>query len=154
MHGKPYILLAEDDKNDAFLTQNSVARVTDSIEVTVVPDGAELLSYLRRSDNYAQRRERDPLFVLLDIKMPKLNGLDALHQIKADPNLRKTVVVMFTSSNEQQDIVCAYDEGANGYVIKPLQFKQFGDAIRKLLEYWLNTNQFPSGNHGTHLSGA
>jgi CheY-like chemotaxis protein len=145
MHSKPYVLLAEDNQNDAYLTQTMVSRVTQNLDVAIVADGADLLKFLRRQDPHAHLPERNPLFILLDIKMPRLGGLEALQEIRKDQKLRSIIVVMFTSSREESDIQASYELGANGYVIKPVNYKKFQETINKMLDYWLNVNAPPGG---------
>ena len=135
MNGR-YILLAEDNPNDAELT---LAALSDSHMVNpveVVHDGAEALDFLCRRGNYASRNQGDPAVILLDIKMPKVDGLEVLRTIKKDPNLRLIPVVMLTSSREEADLTRSYENGVNAYVVKPLNFDDFIRAVREIGLFW------------------
>ena len=135
MNGK-YILLAEDNPNDAELT---LAALSDSHMVNpveVVHDGAEALDFLCRRGKYASRTQGDPAVILLDIKMPKVDGLEVLQTIKKDPNLRLIPVVMLTSSREEADLARSYENGVNAYVVKPLDFDDFIRAVREIGLFW------------------
>ncbi|MEN6338240.1 MAG: response regulator [Phycisphaerales bacterium] len=112
-------------------------------EVQVVKDGAEALDYLFRRGRYATRPAGDPVVVLLDIKMPRVDGVEVLRQIKNDPQLRLVPVVMLTSSREEKDLVESYRLGANAYVVKPLDFHAFIDAVKELSVFWAVINEPP-----------
>lgn len=135
MNGK-YILLAEDNPNDAELT---LAALTDGHmvhPVETVHDGAEALDFLYRRGQFAGRNQGDPAVILLDIKMPKVDGLEVLQTIKKDPLLRFIPVVMLTSSREEADLVRSYQNGVNAYVVKPLNFDDFIRAVREIGLFW------------------
>ena len=135
------ILLAEDDPNDVELTLNALAEYSLANQVDVVGDGAEALDYLFRRGNWVQRPEGHPVVVMLDLKMPKVDGLEVLRQIKADPELRVTPVVMLTSSREETDLVKSYRFGVNAFVVKPVGFAEFIKAVREVGIFWAMVNE-------------
>lgn len=145
------ILLVEDNPKDAELTMAALARCQLLNEVTHVRDGVEALEYLRADGRYAGAQHGGPVVVLLDLKLPKLNGLEVLKEIRNDPAISRTPVVMLTSSREEQDLVRSYELGVNAFVVKPVDFKEFLEAIQGLGMFWGITNQPPP--HGT-LFGA
>ena len=135
------ILLAEDNANDVELTLTALRECHLANGVEVVHDGAEALDYLYRRGAYSEDRRKSPAVVLLDLKMPRVDGLEVLRQIKADPVLHRIPVVMLTSSREERDLVQSYDLGVNAYVVKPVDFTQFVDAIRTLGIFWAIVNE-------------
>jgi CheY-like chemotaxis protein len=137
------ILLAEDNANDIELTVSALQECHLANEVEVVRDGAETLDYLYCRGSYSGRATGLPGVVLLDLKMPRVDGLEVLRQIKSDPVLRQLPVVMLTSSREEQDLVRSYDLGVNAFVVKPMDFNQFVDAIRSLGVFWAIVNEVP-----------
>jgi len=138
------ILLVEDNPDDELLTLRALRKNKILNDVTVVRDGAEALDYLFGAGQYAERDTRDmPQVVLLDLKLPKLDGLEVLRRLRADELTRRLPVVVLTSSDEEQDILASYDLGANSYVRKPVEFHEFIDALRQLGLYWLVLNQPP-----------
>ncbi len=138
------ILLVEDNPDDELLTLRALRKNKILNEVTVVRDGAEALDYLFGAGKYAGRDIRDmPQVVLLDLKLPKLDGLEVLRRLRADELTRRLPVVVLTSSDEEQDILASYDLGANSYVRKPVEFHEFIDALGQLGLYWLVLNQPP-----------
>ena len=137
------ILMAEDSANDIELTLAALAEHRLANQVDVVRDGAEALDYLYRRGAYADRAEGNPAIVLLDLKMPKVNGLEVLKAIKADPALRTIPVVMLTSSREEGDLVQSYQLGVNAYVVKPVEFGDFMGAVRQLGGFWALVNEAP-----------
>lgn len=137
------ILLAEDNLEDIQLTLEALEGCHLANQVMVVRDGADALDYLHRRNAYQGRTDAQPLVVFLDIKMPKIDGVEVLGQIKADPNLQVIPVVMVTSSQEQQDLLRSYQLGANSYVVKPIDFNQFVKAIQELGLYWAVLNEPP-----------
>lgn len=137
------ILLVEDDANDVELTLTALAQHNLANKIVVVRDGAVALDYLYRRGAYANRSQGQPVVVLLDLKMPKVNGLDVLRQMKADGQLRLVPVVMLTSSREERDLVDSYQLGVNAYVVKPVSFSEFVAAIRSLGVFWALVNQPP-----------
>lgn len=139
------ILLAEDNEHDVELTLSALAAHNLANEVVVVRDGAEALDYLFHRGAFARRAGGLPVVVLLDLKMPKVDGLEVLRQIKADPDLKIIPVVMVTSSREEQDLVKSYNLGVNAYVVKPVDFQQFVDSIKQLGFFWAILNEPPPG---------
>ena len=138
------ILLVEDNPDDELLTLRALKRNHIANEVDVVRDGAEALEYLFATGMYAGRAPEDlPQVVLLDLKLPKIDGLQVLQRIRADERTRLLPVVILTSSDEERDIVESYRLGANSYVRKPVEFEQFVEAIRQLGLYWLVLNRPP-----------
>ena len=134
------ILLAEDNAFDAELTLRALEPYRLANKVDVVRDGNEALDYLYRRGPFAAREQSNPSLVLLDLKMPKVNGIEVLRQIKAEPALRLIPVVVLTSSREHQDIVQSYELGINAYIVKPVEFEKFIDAVRQLGLFWLQLN--------------
>jgi len=145
------ILLVEDNPNDAELTMAALARCQLLNDVTHVRDGVEALEYLRCQGRYEGAMHGGPVVVLLDLKMPKLNGLEVLKEIRTDRALSSTPVVMLTSSREEQDLIRSYELGVNAFVVKPVDFKEFLEAIQGLGMFWGITNQPPP--HGTLFGG-
>jgi CheY-like chemotaxis protein len=137
------ILLVEDQARDTELTLAALEEHHIANEVVVVRDGVEALDYLYRRGKFAGRTPELPVVVLLDIKMPRLNGLEVLRTIKADPLLKRLPVVMLTSSREEPDLVQAYELGVNAYVVKPVDFRQFSDAVRQVGIFWTLLNEQP-----------
>ena len=139
------ILLVEDSEADIELTLAALAGHRLANEVVVARDGSEALDYLLRQGKYAGRPGGNPAVVLLDLKMPKVDGLQVLARVKSDPALRPVPVVMLTSSREETDLVESYRLGVNAYVVKPVDFNQFVDAIEKVGMFWAVINQPPPG---------
>jgi CheY-like chemotaxis protein len=139
------ILLAEDDPRDAELTMIALERHKLANEVVAVEDGAEALDYLFRRGRYLDRPEGNPAVVLLDLKMPKVDGLQVLAAIRADAQLSATPVVVLTSSREQRDLVESYRLGVNAYVVKPVAFQDFLKATTELGLFWAVINEPPLG---------
>ena len=131
-----FILLAEDNPNDVELTLAALADSHMVNPVEVVNDGAEALDFLYRRGKYAARTQGDPTVILLDITMPKVDGLEVLRTIKNDDALRLIPVVMLTSSREEADLVRSYENGVNAYVVKPLNFDDFIHAVREIGLFW------------------
>jgi CheY-like chemotaxis protein len=139
------ILLVEDDPNDVELTLGALAEHNLANEVHVVSDGDVALDYLFERGQYADRPTGNPAVVLLDIKMPKVDGLEVLRQVKADPFLRVVPVVMLTSSREERDLIETYRLGVNGYVVKPVDFRTFMNVVKELGMFWALINEPPPG---------
>ena len=138
------ILLVEDNPNDVELTLRVLKKNNISNRLHVVRDGAEALEFIFCTGAYADRDIKNgPKVVLLDLKLPKVDGLDVLRQIKADPRTKSIPVVVLTSSREEQDIVRSYQLGTNSYIVKPVDFEQFTEAVRQLGLYWLLLNEPP-----------
>jgi CheY-like chemotaxis protein len=143
MKGIRRILLAEDDPNDVELTLTALAARHLANKVDVVRDGAEALDYIFRRGAYAHRISGRPAVILLDIKMPKIDGLEVLRQIRADAELKIQPVVMLTSSREEADLLRSYSLGINAYVVKPVDFEEFVKAIEQLGLFWAVVNEPP-----------
>lgn len=138
------ILLVEDNPDDEVLTLRAFKKNNIKNEVIVTHDGEEALDFLFCRGAYAERDPQDfPEVVLLDLKLPKVDGLEVLRQIRADPQTRLLPVVILTSSKEEQDLIEGYSRGANSYVRKPVDFNQFVEAVRQLGLYWLVLNEPP-----------
>lgn len=137
------ILLVEDSMKDAELTMAALARCQLLNPVVHVRDGQEALDYLRNHGPYAGALHGGPVVVLLDLKLPKLNGLEVLAEIRGDALLKSTPVVMLTSSRQERDLVQSYDSGVNAFVVKPLDFNEFLEAVQELGMFWGVTNQPP-----------
>ena len=138
------ILLVEDTPDDAELTVLSLKQAGLANDVIVVEDGVEALNYLFGEGAFAGRNvEQAPALVLLDIKMPRLDGIEVLQQVRADARTKLLPVVMLTTSNEEVDLVRAYESGANAYVRKPVSLLQFQEAVRQLGLFWIVTNETP-----------
>lgn len=140
------VLIVEDNPDDAELTIRELKRHTKSIKFYHVKDGEEALQYIYGEGRYMGKRslENPPGIILLDIKMPKVNGIEVLAKIKADQKTQQIPVVVLTSSNESPDIKKCYDLGANSYIVKPVHFDDFASAIRNIGNYWLLLNQKPA----------
>ena len=130
------ILLAEDDVNDAELTLEALSKHNLANEVVVVRDGAEALDYLYHRGQFVERPNGNPAVLLLDLKMPKVDGLEVLKLVKSDPALKTIPVVILTSSREESDVLRSYDLGVNAYVVKPVDFHEFVDAIAGVGLFW------------------
>jgi CheY-like chemotaxis protein len=139
------ILLVEDNPLDVDLTLSALGESLLANEVTVVRDGVEGLDYLFMRGKFAGRDPGLPAVVLLDIKMPKLSGIDVLRKMKADPVLKSLPVVMLTSSKEEPDLKACYALGVNAYVVKPVDFQQFVDAVKQVGAFWAVLNHPPPG---------
>ena len=136
-----WILLAEDDPKDAELTRRALAE-SKAGDIVIAHDGAEALICLRKVDADHACSSR-PCVVLLDLKMPRIDGLEVLRQIKTDPQLRTIPVVMLTSSRQEKDVAQSYDLGANAYVVKPVSFAEFREALREVGSFWAAINELP-----------
>ena len=139
------ILLAEDDPRDVELMLQGLRSYRLANEGSVVNDGEQALDYLFRRGRFANRDPGLPALVLLDLKMPLVGGLEVLEQMRGDDELRRVPVVMMTSSREEADLVRAYHLGCNAYVVKPLDFKEFVDAVKALGLFWAVVNEPPPG---------
>lgn len=140
------ILLVEDDVRDLELTLVALERSELANEVVVVRDGAQALDYLKREGEYADRAAGSPAVVLLDLKLPKVDGLEVLKIVRETPELRSLPIVMLTSSHEEGDVVKSYALGVNAYVVKPVEFKAFVSAIADLGVFWAVLNEPPPGS--------
>jgi CheY-like chemotaxis protein len=137
------ILLAEDSANDIELTLAALNEHHLANQVDVARDGEQALDYLYRRGAHAERSAGNPAVVLLDLKMPKVDGLEVLRQVKSDPILKSIPVVMLTSSREEGDLLRSYQLGVNAYVVKPVAFGDFVDAVRQLGGFWAVVNEVP-----------
>jgi CheY-like chemotaxis protein len=141
--GAKWILLAEDDPNDARLTTRALVESDAPPEIILARDGAEALDVLYGRGPHTESATGQPCVVLLDLKMPKVNGLEVLRAIKSDPKLRSIPVVMLTSSRQDRDVQESYDLGANAYVVKPVSFAEFRDALKQVGSFWTVLNELP-----------
>jgi len=144
------ILLVEDDLKDVELTLTALEEYNLANEVVVIRDGEEALDYLYRRGTFASRSNGNPAVLLLDLKLPLVDGLEVLKQIKSDENLKMIPVVVLTSSREERDMVASYKLGVNAYVVKPVDFHEFVNAIRELGVFWAIINQPPPGSIKTN----
>jgi len=149
------ILLVEDDRRDVELTLAALDEYNLANKVFVVHDGAEALDYLYRRGKFQMRKGKNPILILLDNKMPKVNGLEVLKIIKADADLKIIPVVVLTSSRETPDLVEFYKYGVNAYVVKPVDFNEFMEAVKKLGVFWAAVNEPPpqTGRENTSAAG-
>ena len=142
------IMLVEDSARDVELTLAALEEHNLANEVIVTRDGAEALDYLYRRGNFATRSSGNPAVILLDIKMPKVDGLEVLRHLKADSNLNMIPVVMLTSSREEKDLIESYRLGVNAYVVKPVDFDKFVKVVSELGLFWAVINETPPGSIG------
>lgn len=140
------ILLVEDNPRDLELSLLALEKSNLANEVVTVRDGKEALDYLFRHGAYAERQQGNPAVVLLDLKLPKVDGIEVLEKIKAEPTLQAVPVVMLTTSREEKDLLRSYQLGVNAYVVKPVVFKEFIEAIRELGIFWAVLNEPPPGS--------
>lgn len=140
------VLFAEDSENDVELTLTALKENRLANEVVVVRDGVEALDYLYRRGQFQSRPTGNPAVVLLDLKMPRIDGLGVLRTLRSDQNLRSIPVVILTSSREERDLIESYELGVNGYVVKPVKFQQFVDAVKTLGLFWAVLNEPPPGS--------
>jgi CheY-like chemotaxis protein len=137
------ILLVEDNPKDVELTLEALKDCKLANHVSVVKDGVEALEYLRCEGQYAQRKNGNPSVILMDIKMPRMGGLEALKVIRSDNKLEFIPVVILTSSREEVDLEKSYELGTNAYIVKPVDFKEFIDAVKPLGIFWAILNEIP-----------
>jgi DNA-binding response OmpR family regulator len=140
------ILLVEDDPKDTELTLTALDEYNLANEVVVTRDGEEALDYLYCRGKFQARTSENPAVLLLDLKLPKINGLEVLQQIRSDEKLKLTPVVVLTSSREERDMVASYKLGVNAYVVKPVDFHEFVNAIKELGVFWAIINEPPPGS--------
>jgi len=141
------ILLVEDNLDDVELTLHALRKEKLANSIHVARDGEEALEFLFCNGNHAERSfERPPRLVLLDLKLPKVDGMEVLKRLKADPRTRAIPVVILTSSKEERDLINGYGLGANSYIQKPVDFEQFREMIKNVGLYWLIINQLPAAN--------
>lgn len=148
------ILLVEDNPEDMELTLHALEKENLAKSVHVVRDGEEALEFLFCNGAYSRRSfERAPRLVLLDLKLPKIDGMEVLKRLKSDPRTRTIPVVILTSSKEDRDLVQSYGNGANSYIQKPVDFDQFRDTVKKAGFYWLSINQAPLSGSAAPVAG-
>jgi CheY-like chemotaxis protein len=137
------ILLVEDNPNDVELALDALRVQKLANHIQVVRDGAEALDFLLHSGQFATRPNGNPKLILLDLKLPKVTGLEVLQRIRSEPDLQAIPVVVLTSSHEERDLIESYKLGVNSYIVKPVDFEQFTEAVRQIGFYWLLLNQLP-----------
>ena len=140
------ILFAEDNPRDVELTLEALGDHNLANNVIVVRDGVEAMDYLRCEGKYKQRKPGNPAVLLLDIKMPRMDGIEVLKTIRGDNKLKKLPVVMLTSSREEQDLIKSYELGVKAYVVKPVDFKEFIEAVKQVGVFWAVINEVPTGS--------
>jgi CheY-like chemotaxis protein len=140
------ILMVEDDPKDVELTLTALEEYNLANEVVVTRDGEEALDYLHQRGKFQTRGDGNPAVLLLDLKLPKVDGLEVLQQIKSDDKLKLIPVVVLTSSHEEKDMVASYKLGVNAYVVKPVDFHEFVNAIKELGAFWAVINEPPPGS--------
>lgn len=143
MNSLKRILLVEDSVRDAELILDALEGNKLANEIVHVRDGAEALDYLYRRGPFTGRSDDQPALLLLDLKLPKIDGLEVLRQIKGDADLKTIPVVMMTSSRQEQDVVRSYELGVNAYVVKPMRFQDFVDAVKQVSAFWAVLNEVP-----------
>ena len=148
------ILLVEDSARDAELILGALELHQLAGNVVHVRDGAEALDYLYRRGAFASRSDTQPILMLLDLKLPKVDGLEVLRQIKGDARLKMIPVVMMTSSRQEQDLVRSYELGVNAYVVKPMKFQDFVEAVKQVSGFWAVINEVPGSLNGNEGPGA
>ena len=137
------ILFAEDNPKDVELTLEALVDHNLANNVVVVRDGVETIEYLRCEGKYKKRKPGNPAVLLLDIKMPRMDGIEVLRTIRNDPKLKTLPVVMLTSSREEQDLIKSYELGVNAYVVKPVDFREFIEAVKQVGVFWAVINELP-----------
>jgi CheY-like chemotaxis protein len=140
------ILLVDDSPRDTEMALNALAQHNLANEVVALRDGVETLDYLYRRGPFAERAVGNPAVVLLDLKMPKVDGIEVLRRIKSDPQLKMIPVVVMTSSREEQDVVTSYQLGVNAYIVKPVKFQEFVEAMKLVGAFWAVINEPPPGS--------
>jgi CheY-like chemotaxis protein len=146
MNGLRRILMVEDDPKDVELSLTALEEYNLANEVVVARDGSEALDYLYRRGSFEGRPSGNPALLLLDLKLPKIDGLEVLQQIRSDSGLKLIPVVVLTSSREEKDMVTSYKLGVNAYVVKPVDFHQFVNAVKELGVFWALINEPPPGS--------
>lgn len=150
MNSLKRILLVDDSSRDTELALTALEAHHLANEVVALRDGAEALDYLYRRGEFTDRPHGDPAVILLDLKMPKVDGIEVLRQIKGDPALKMIPVVIMTSSREEQDLLNSYQLGVNSYVVKPVNFQSFVEAVEHVGAYWAVINEPPPGSLRRH----
>jgi two-component system, response regulator len=154
MNPSKHILLVEDSARDAELILDALEPHQVAKQVVHVRDGAEALDYLYRRGLFSTRSDGQPALILLDLKLPKVNGLEVLRQIKGDPALKMIPIVMMTSSRQEQDLVRSYELGVNAYVVKPMKFQDFVEAVKQVSGFWAVINEVPESLRRGESAGA
>jgi CheY-like chemotaxis protein len=147
------ILLVDDSSSDVELALNALAQYNLANEVVTCRDGVEALDYLYCREAFVGRPGGNPVVVLLDLKMPRVDGLEVLRQVKSDPKLKSVPVVVMTSSKEDQDLINSYHLGVNAYVVKPLNFQEFSEAVKLVGKFWAVLNELPPDTSDKTASG-
>ena len=147
MKGLGRILLAEDDQRDVDLTLAALAEINLINKVDVVNNGEEALDYLFKRGAYKNREGNNPAVIMLDLKMPKVDGLEVLKQVKESKTLKTSPVVILTSSKMEKDLLTSYNQGANAFIIKPVHFEEFVRAIKEIGSFWAILNETPENNN-------
>ncbi|MCX6249144.1 MAG: response regulator [Bacteroidetes bacterium] len=137
------ILLVEDNPNDVELTLEALSEHNLANNVTIAKDGVEALEYLRYEGEFKQRKRGNPAVILLDIKMPRMDGIEVLQAIRTDDKLKTLPVVMLSSSREEPDLKKCYELGVNAYVVKPVNFKDFLEVVKQISIFWVSLNELP-----------
>ncbi len=149
MKGLKTILLAEDNPKDVELTLEAMSESNLANHITVVKDGVEALEYLRREGKFKERKIGNPAFLLLDIKMPRMDGIELLRILRSDPKFKMIPVVILTSSKEERDLIVSYNLGVNAYVVKPVNFQDFLTTVKQIGSFWAVINELPpEGEYG------
>lgn len=146
MNGLARILMVEDDPKDVELSLTALEEYNLANEVVVAHDGVEALDYLYCRGEFVGRSKENPAVILLDLKLPNIDGLEVLQQVKSDDNLKLIPVVVLTSSKEEKDMIASYKLGVNAYVVKPVDFHEFVNAIKELGAFWAVINEPPPGS--------
>lgn len=149
MGNSKIVLVVEDSADDADLTVRALRSNGDNVEVVVVRDGVEALDYLFHENQRPDGSKGLPNLVLLDLKLPKVGGIDVLRRIRSDPRTKLLPVIILSSSREEVDIVSGYREGANSYIRKPVEFEAFRQAMREVRAYWLELTELPPASPST-----
>lgn len=139
-HHRP-ILIVDDSDEDNEMTLRALRKMPIGNELIVLNDGAEALDWLHRRERFASRTGLDPIFILLDVKMPKVDGIEVLRQVKSSPTLKCIPIVMMTSSDLARDIIESYELGVNAYVVKPVEMDRFLEAVRQIAAFWVVVNK-------------
>jgi len=137
------ILLAEDNPKDVEFTLEAMSDNNFANHVIVLKDGVEVIEYLRCEGKFKNRKGGNPAFILLDIKMPRMDGIEVLRIIRSEPKLKRILVIILTSSREEQDLIDSYNLGVNAYVVKPVNFLDFIEAVKQIGIFWAVINEMP-----------
>jgi len=138
------LLMVDDDADDFFLVQSALKDKGDDVDLRLVEDGEEMMDYLHKKGRFEKAASSPrPFLILLDLNMPKMNGKEALREIKGDPSLRHIPVVVFTTSNDTEDILSSYRLGANSFIVKPTSFDRFVGVLASLMDYWGKSVELP-----------